>query len=150
MPCTTCGNIHIENRDLQLCHSCNKARRKEPKKQKPRKKINQMSQKTARRKREMQQAQKQMRDLNIRYCQSCGRTDRPISHSHIIPEGAYPQHSANPANMMYECYGDSDCCHDIWERGTIQQKMQMPTWREKINLISLLEPAYLSRLMLKA
>lgn len=145
-----CGSIHIENKDLALCSVCNRARRKaeapkkEPKvyklKQTP---IKQVSVKKAVATRAKEKAQRNMRGQGIRWCETCGASNKPLSHSHTIPVGRDLQLEADPENQLYECYGDSDSCHYIWEHGTLDQKMELSTFTRKVQYMYKTRPQYL-------
>lgn len=79
-------------------------------------------------------------------CESCGKwfTKAPLSHSHTIsvdrckkigrPELIYEEE-----NIVLECYEPPTsfptACHNIWEVGTIQQKMKLITFEKKLNFI---------------
>ena len=51
------------------------------------------------------------------YCSGCGRSDVPLSHSHIIPRSRRPDLQTDKRNITYHCLsmGERKGCHDIWE-----------------------------------
>ncbi len=51
------------------------------------------------------------------YCTGCGRSDVPLSHSHLIPRSYNKSLETNKRNITYHCLsmGDRKGCHDIWE-----------------------------------
>ena len=51
------------------------------------------------------------------YCSGCGRSDVPLSHSHIIPRSRRPDLITDKRNITYHCLsmGERTGCHDIWE-----------------------------------
>ena len=51
------------------------------------------------------------------YCTGCGRSDVPLSHSHLIPRSYNKSLEANKKNITYHCLsmGERRGCHDIWE-----------------------------------
>jgi len=151
-----CGSTKIENRDLGLCATSNKARLKAEKEPKPKKvytlkqtPIKQVSTKKAAAIRIKEKAQKEMRKQNIRYCETCGDPGhRPLSHSHILPVGQFPQFEATIENQLYECYGDSDSCHNIYEVGDFLQVYAQSTFSRKVKVMHKLAPEYLRQRIL--
>jgi hypothetical protein len=146
-----CGSTKIENSELGLCASCNRLRRKalsSPSVKKPTK-INPVSKKKAEALSKKHATQKQMREQGIRWCETCGRSDVLLSHSHIIPVGQYREFEDVAENIIYECWGDSDSCHYIWEHGTLEQRQAQSTWARKIEVIKKLCPKYLELIFLK-
>lgn len=156
--CTVCGSLKVENKDLQLCATHNKERLKAAREQdnpKPVKiytlkqtPIKQLSSKTSKRKAAMVATQKKMREKGIRWCETCGCTDSPLSHSHTLPEGEFPELASEQDNMVYECYGHSASCHYIWENGSIEQKLELRTFKARIMYILNTRPGYLERFIL--
>jgi diadenosine tetraphosphate (Ap4A) HIT family hydrolase len=51
------------------------------------------------------------------YCTGCGRSDVPLSHSHIIPRSRRKDLITDKNNITYHCLsmGDRKGCHDIWD-----------------------------------
>ena len=50
------------------------------------------------------------------YCNGCGRSDVPLSHSHIIPRSRRPDLVTDKRNITYHCLSlDRKGCHDMWE-----------------------------------
>jgi len=51
------------------------------------------------------------------YCSGCGRSDVPLSHSHLIPRSRRPDLITDKRNITYHCLsmGERTGCHDIWE-----------------------------------
>jgi len=142
-----CGSFKIENVELGLCGSCNRLRRKAKAPAKPKKTytLKQVSTKKAVATRAKEKTQLSMRSRGVRWCESCGSADKPLSHSHTIPVGRDAFLEADPENQLYECYGDSDSCHYIWEHGTLDQKMELPTFARKVKYMARVRPAYLAR-----
>ena len=157
-----CG-AKSENRDLGLCATHNKARIKAekppavPPQRKPlqrvaiighvgstganlaRAVIRQVSDK----KRVALVAKKQayaVVDAGPRVCVSCGTTER-LTHSHVLTVGQFPQHEANPVNILLECAE----CHTIWEHNKAQAKRIQASWGRKMAIMQQLEPAEFAR-----
>lgn len=151
-----CGSFKIENKDLSLCSVCNRERRKAEAPQKPQKvyelkrtEIKAVSTKKAAALSRKHKTQQEMAKKDIRWCETCGRADRPLSHSHVLSVGQYPQFEAVAENQIYECFGSRDSCHDVWENGTLEQKMEQSTWQRKIDVIMKLQPKHFNKIMLK-
>ena len=73
-------------------------------------------------------------------CEGCGRGDRPLSHSHIISVNRCnqlrkPELISDKNNIMLECFGSSDCCHDIWEKSSFEKKVQLLNFDKKLEYI---------------
>ena len=51
------------------------------------------------------------------YCTGCGRSDVPLSHSHIIPRSRRADLTADKRNITYHCLDSNGRkgCHTIWE-----------------------------------
>ena len=157
----SCGNKVIENKDLGLCATCNKARRKaesdalKPKKAfKPIKPISD--------KKKIAQAAKiatykQMDETTPHYCSGCGRGGIPLSHSHIIPVGQYPEFEATLENLVYDCLMPNEnrpeagfkSCHDIWEHGTWDEAKLLNNFQERLNIVLKLCPVYFNKITTK-
>ena len=57
-----------------------------------------------------------------RYCNGCGRSDVPLSHSHLIPRSRRKDLETDKRNITYHCLSSVDYngksrkgCHDMWE-----------------------------------
>jgi hypothetical protein len=79
-------------------------------------------------------------------CESCGKwhTTAPLSHSHTISvarckELGLPELISEEMNIVLECFeaptSSPTACHNIWESGTIEQKMKLKTFNEKLEFI---------------
>ena len=51
------------------------------------------------------------------YCTGCGRSDVPLSHSHIIPRSRRSDLVTDKRNITYHCLDSNGRkgCHTIWE-----------------------------------
>ncbi len=50
------------------------------------------------------------------YCTGCGKSDVPLSFSHIIPRSRRPDLVADKRNITYHCLSvGRKGCHEIWE-----------------------------------
>ena len=52
-----------------------------------------------------------------RYCCGCGRSDVPLSYSHLIPRSRRSDLITDKRNITFHCLsmGGRKGCHDIWE-----------------------------------
>lgn len=59
----------------------------------------------------------QIADERGHYCTGCGRSDVPLSHSHIIPRSRRKDLTTATENITYHCLsmGGRRGCHDIWD-----------------------------------
>ena len=51
------------------------------------------------------------------YCNGCGRSDVPLSHSHVIPRSRRKDLVTSKDNIQYLCLsiGERTGCHQLWE-----------------------------------
>lgn len=81
------------------------------------------------------------------FCESCGTTSKPLSRSHILPVGQYPQFEAVEENIVIDCYGDSESCHEIWAGGTWKEKVKkLENLDHRIEVILKLAPSFLEQI----
>ena len=68
------------------------------------------------------------------YCSGCGRSDIPLSHSHLIPRSRRPDLITDKRNITYHCLsmGDRTGCHDIWEGSKRHKLLDYPKNMEYI------------------
>lgn len=139
--CTNCGFLMKNPNKCDLCGQVYKDEVKKPYS------IPKMSTKYQKRNKLKMEAYAEIEKKEIRWCESCGCTNRPLSRSHTLPVGQYPQFESLPENIVIECFGSSDSCHNIWENGTLAQKMKLETWEEKVKVILKYAPSYLILIM---
>lgn len=131
--CTHCHEFkEISNDDLVLCTECSELGQFKPKEKKAYR-IPKQSAKQKKREAEKREAYRSKGE--VKYCESCGSTEYPLSASHTIPVSQRPDLEKDPENIIFECYGGSDRCHDIWEHGTLKQRKKLLTFQRKINYI---------------
>lgn len=147
--CKSCGNKAVENRDLMLCSSCNRQRRKPPVKPKKRTPIRAVSAKKASALTKLAKTKVKMRESEIRYCTGCGCSDKPLSHSHTLPVGQYPDLESDLENLNYECYGYNGSCHEITETGDLEMQESLSNWPKKLAYILRVKPEYLEKIKLR-
>ena len=50
------------------------------------------------------------------YCTGCGKSDVPLSYSHIIPRSRRPDLVTDKRNITFHCLCiERKGCHDMWE-----------------------------------
>tara|TARA_R100001244_G_scaffold132156_2_gene107338 strand:+ start:1847 stop:2188 length:342 start_codon:yes stop_codon:yes gene_type:complete len=59
------------------------------------------------------------------FCTGCGRSDVPLSHSHLIPRSRRKDLITNKQNITYHCLsqGGRTGCHDLWETNAGRKKL---------------------------
>tara|TARA_R100000742_G_C4279010_1_gene102648 strand:- start:438 stop:776 length:339 start_codon:yes stop_codon:yes gene_type:complete len=69
--------------------------------------------------RELKKVYKEIELDRPHYCTGCGRSDVPLSHSHIIPRSRRPDLQTDKNNITYHCLsmGERRGCHEIWDSG---------------------------------
>lgn len=131
--CQHCGEIReISNVKFMRCSECDSLKQF-AKKEKNKYQIKKVSKKQSK---INQSKHKNFQAVKKRYCESCGCTNKPLSNSHIIPVSQSKDLEGDPENMITECMGDSESCHDIWEHGTPEQKMNLLTYQRKLNYMA--------------
>ena len=77
------------------------------------------------------------------YCTGCGRSDVPLSHSHIIPRSRRKDLECDPKNITYHCLGDykRKGCHQLWE-GTLSEKQMLLDYHKSLEYILEVDTEY--------
>jgi hypothetical protein len=81
-------------------------------------------------------------------CQSCGESLQelsPANFSHVIRKSRKETLRLNKKNVYLECLD----CHYIWDNGTWEQRMEMKSWDDKLEIIKELDPEYYGLIQLK-
>ena len=75
------------------------------------------------------------------YCEGCGRSDVPLSHSHIIPRSRRKDLICEKNNIQYLCLsmGDRKGCHDLWES---RDKNKLLCYHKNLEYILLTDTEY--------
>lgn len=102
--------------------------------------MKQVSNKQAIIKRKLRETYEQIDNEREQICQGCGRSDKPLSHSHTISqkrckEIGKPELIWDKDNIEIECFGNNEDCHNIWEKGTLLQKWAMDNFLRKLKYI---------------
>lgn len=105
-------------------------------------KMKQVSNKQAVIKRKLRETYEQIDNEREQICQGCGRSDKPLSHSHTISqkrckEIGKPELIWDKDNIEIECFGNNEDCHNIWEKGTLLEKMLLLNFPEKLKYLRL-------------
>ena len=79
--------------------------------------LNRVSKKQSKVNKELKKVYKEIALERPAYCTGCGRSDVPLSHSHLIPRSYNKSLETNKDNITYHCLsmGERTGCHDIWE-----------------------------------
>lgn len=66
---------------------------------------------------ELKEVYQQISQERPHYCTGCGRSDVPLSHSHIIPRSRRKDLITDKNNITYHCLsmGGRKGCHEIWD-----------------------------------
>ena len=75
------------------------------------------------------------------YCSGCGRSDVPLSHSHLIPRSRRPDLITDKRNITYHCLsmGGTVGCHDKWEG---KQRIELLDYERNMNYIKEVDQEY--------
>lgn len=144
--CTVCGSNKVENRDLGLCASHNKARlqAEKPVVAKERKPLNPISAKRADRLRDRAKGYKEVKKRPQR-CACCG-SPYFLTPSHVLSQRHFPEFAANPRNVVILCTVD----HNTFEHAKEQFKLMFPdVWEEKMKIMQELAPQEFERFKIK-
>ena len=76
-----------------------------------------VSKKEDKTKRKLKKVYEEIANERGHYCNGCGRSDVPLSHSHLIPRSRRKDLETNKKNITYHCLsmGERRGCHDMWE-----------------------------------
>lgn len=142
-----CG-AKSENKDLGLCATHNKARRK-AEQPAPERKVCAMPRATAPMRpvsakkavalRAKAVAYKEVDATAAHVCVSCGSCQM-LTHSHVLPVGNFPEFEATPANILLECQE----CHMVWEHDKHRAALLHASWSQKMRIIWTLAPWHYS------
>ena len=74
-------------------------------------------------------------------CQGCGRSNKPLSHSHTISQKRCKEIGKKELiwdedNIELECFGTNKSCHEIWEHGSIIQRMKLLNFDRKMEYLA--------------
>ena len=91
--------------------------------------------------RRYKKACKEIKEERGHYCTGCGRSDVPLSHSHLIPRSRRFDLTADKRNITYHCLsmGERRGCHEIWE-GVNRYKLL--DYMRNMEIILELDPEY--------
>tara|TARA_R110000772_G_scaffold63077_1_gene141423 strand:- start:383 stop:706 length:324 start_codon:yes stop_codon:yes gene_type:complete len=76
-----------------------------------------LSKKKIEQNKQLKKVYKEIADERGHYCTGCGRSDVPLSHSHLIPRSRRQDLITVKENITYHCLsmGERKGCHDIWD-----------------------------------
>lgn len=80
-------------------------------------------------------------------CEGCGRTDVPLSHSHLVAESFDHSLAGDPRNIRLHCldWMDHKSCHEKWENGVKEEVEQMLDFKENMNILKEINEDYYNR-----
>jgi hypothetical protein len=144
LTCKICGSFKIENKELALCATHNRERRKpEPEKAKikPIVKLSPKMRIRLRKKAEMQAEAAKTR--NTAYCSTCKQRKQWLTWSHTLSVKQFPHLEADPENNEIECIQ----CHEMYEHNKPLFAVTYPeAWKKKLIYIKSVHPEYLALL----
>lgn len=90
--------------------------------------------------RKLRKVYEQIDNEREQVCQGCGRSDKPLSHSHTISqkrckEIGKPELIWDKGNIEIECFGNNNDCHNTWEKGTLATKTHLENFNKKMEYI---------------
>lgn len=79
---------------------------------------------------------KELADERIPVCTGCGRSDVPLSHSHIIPRSRRKDLECIKENITYHCLSTPERigCHVYWE-GNLEKKQKLLDYHTNMEYI---------------
>tara|TARA_R100000742_G_C4275720_1_gene96374 strand:- start:238 stop:576 length:339 start_codon:yes stop_codon:yes gene_type:complete len=85
-------------------------------------------------KRKLNKVYKEIAQERAAYCEGCGRSDIPLSHSHIIPRSRRGDLVCIKDNIQYLCLsmGERKGCHEKWES---REKDQLLCYHKNLEYI---------------
>lgn len=95
-------------------------------------------------KKELKRIYSEIADENPPYCTGCGRSDVPLSHSHIIPVSRRKDLQLVKDNITYHCLslgqGIRRGCHEMWESRT--ERSMLLDYHKNLEYILEKDPEY--------
>jgi len=76
----------------------------------------------------------EIKETRGHYCTGCGRSDVPLSFSHLVPRSYNRNLVTSKENITFHCLGmgERKGCHDIWESKDRHKLLDYPKNMEKI------------------
>tara|TARA_R110000796_G_scaffold231287_3_gene349166 strand:+ start:3634 stop:3984 length:351 start_codon:yes stop_codon:yes gene_type:complete len=106
-----------------------------------------VSTKQAKETRELRKVYERMAEERGHYCTGCGRSDVPLSHSHIIPRSRRKDLVLDPRNITYHCLdggiiqSNRKGCHQLWE-GNLSSKSKLLDYHANLEYILEVDAEY--------
>tara|TARA_R110001583_G_scaffold195196_1_gene370439 strand:+ start:1181 stop:1522 length:342 start_codon:yes stop_codon:yes gene_type:complete len=84
--------------------------------------------------RELKKVYNELANERGHYCTGCGRSDMPLSHSHLIPRSRRADLTTDKRNITYHCLDTANRkgCHTLWEGIDRDRLMDYPRNMEYI------------------
>tara|TARA_R100000781_G_scaffold63337_1_gene40190 strand:- start:431 stop:763 length:333 start_codon:yes stop_codon:yes gene_type:complete len=104
--------------------------------------MKQRTKKESKRKKELKKIYQEIMDERPHYCTGCGRSDVPLSHSHIIPISRRKDLQLEKLNITYHCLsiGNRKGCHEMWE--TKYERSKLLDYHKNIEYVLSVDPEY--------
>lgn len=111
-------------------------------------KLNAISNKTRIRNEEVKRIRNEKLLNEEMICSGCGRSDAPLSASHLVPASYSYKLYTDPRNIKWHCLssGTRKGCHELYE-GSIKDKRKLLDFNENMNYINEVCPEYYKLLM---
>tara|TARA_R110000751_G_scaffold90246_1_gene177232 strand:- start:359 stop:712 length:354 start_codon:yes stop_codon:yes gene_type:complete len=105
-----------------------------------------VSTKQAKENRELRKVYERMAEERGHYCTGCGRSDVPLSHSHLIPRSRRKDLVLDPRNITYHCLDSGGGvsrkgCHQLWEGG-VASKVKLLDYHSNLEYILEVDAEY--------
>jgi hypothetical protein len=97
-----------------------------------------------------QVSNKRAQRLREAICSGCGRGNIPLSHSHILSERIRPDLYSNVDNIQLHCFGNYKSCHETWERGIIEEVVEMDDFAQNLSFIKEVDQEKYNAIVAKA
>jgi hypothetical protein len=90
---------------------------------------------------ELKKVYKELQEERPQYCTGCGRSDVPLSHSHLVPRSYNKSLETNKNNITFHCLsmGERVGCHTIWES---KHRHKLLDYMQNLEKILLLDESY--------
>ena len=116
-----------------------------------------MSRKSKEKRNKVNRAYKKLDSTVDKICTGCGRSDVPLSRSHLVPRSANKFLADNLSNLTYHCtdYYDAvlnktvEGCHSKWESHNPEKMKQLLDFEKNLDAILKLDERYYVKLCSK-
>lgn len=145
LTCKICQSFKIENKELSLCATHNRERRKpEPVKDKIKPIVKLSHEMRIRLRKKAEAAARAAKEReNYGICETCKVSRMFVAPSHTLSTKQFQHLEAEPDNIVFECF----TCHDMYEHNKPLFAVTYPeAWKKKLKYIKSVHPEYLALL----